>query len=128
MKLDIFAFPLVATVLFAQPAQDQSAAGLLKRGRGQITAVGAQMGTLAQFLAIDVRRPVTNRTGLTGHYDFKVEWTPDAPPDPSRTIRPDPRSSPPCRNNSDSVWNRKKDRWMYWSSTGSKSLRRTNFA
>lgn len=56
---------------------DQSRADVLRRGRGQITSNGARMEALARFLAIDLRRPVIDRTGLTAHYDFKLEWTPD---------------------------------------------------
>lgn len=26
-------------------------------------------------------RPVLDQTGLTQHYDFKLEWTPEPPPD-----------------------------------------------
>ncbi len=56
-------------------SKDQS--GFIKRGRGQIVSRGAQMTALAQYLSIDVRRPVMDRTGLSGHYDFTLEWTPD---------------------------------------------------
>ncbi len=59
---------------------DQSVSGFLKRGRGQITGKGAQIETLAQFLAIDVRRPIIDRTGLTSRYDFTLDWTPDRAP------------------------------------------------
>jgi uncharacterized protein (TIGR03435 family) len=60
-------------------AENQASAGFLRRGRGVIEGRGALMDTVAQFLAIDMRRPVTNETGLTKHYDFKLEWTPDSP-------------------------------------------------
>jgi len=58
---------------------DQSRSDFLKRGRGQITGVNARMGTLVQYLAIELGRPVVDRTGLSGHYDFKLAWTPDRP-------------------------------------------------
>jgi uncharacterized protein (TIGR03435 family) len=58
---------------------NQSESAFIKRGRGQITARGAQMEGLIRFLAIDVQRPITDRTGLTRHYDFTLEWTPDPP-------------------------------------------------
>jgi uncharacterized protein (TIGR03435 family) len=48
---------------------------LLKRGRGKIEGMGAQMAELTRFLAIDLRRPVIDRTGLTGRFDFNLEWT-----------------------------------------------------
>jgi uncharacterized protein (TIGR03435 family) len=55
------------------------APNFLKTGRGQIIGNGAQMATLASFLGDILQRPVVDRTGLSGHYDFKIEWTPDAP-------------------------------------------------
>jgi uncharacterized protein (TIGR03435 family) len=58
-------------------SEDQSSAGFLKRGRGQLTSRGSLLATVAQFLAIDLGRPVVDRTGLTGHYDFDIKWTPD---------------------------------------------------
>jgi uncharacterized protein (TIGR03435 family) len=58
---------------------DQSRSGFLRRGRGRIEGGGAQMDTLAQFLAVDLLRPLIDRTGLAAHYDFKLDWTPDRP-------------------------------------------------
>jgi len=48
----------------------------------------ATMTTLANTLASHVRAPVTNDTGLTKAYDFKIHWAYDAPffgldPDPN---------------------------------------------
>jgi uncharacterized protein (TIGR03435 family) len=40
---------------------------------GQRTA----MTRIAQELSVFAGRPVLNRTGLTGHYDFQLSWTPD---------------------------------------------------
>ncbi len=59
---------------------NQADSGFMKRGRGQITARASQMEGLAKYLAIDVRRPVTDETHLTAHYDFTLEWTPDTAP------------------------------------------------
>ena len=56
---------------------DQSKSGFLGRGRSQITSRGSQLPLFAQYLAIDLRRPVVDRTGLTAHYDFHLEWTPE---------------------------------------------------
>ena len=36
------------------------------------------MSTLADALAHQVDRPVEDLTELTGSYNFKLEWTPDA--------------------------------------------------
>jgi uncharacterized protein (TIGR03435 family) len=52
--------------------------GLLSQG-------GMQMATLAQGLAQIVGRPVIDRTGLTGYYDYTLTWMPEpglGPPGP----------------------------------------------
>lgn len=36
------------------------------------------MAQLAEYLVIPLRRPVLDRTGLTGRYDFAVDLTPYA--------------------------------------------------
>ncbi len=42
--------------------------------------VGGKVGTdiLAKMLSGEFRRPVYDETGLTGKYDFKLDWTPDS--------------------------------------------------
>jgi uncharacterized protein (TIGR03435 family) len=44
---------------------------------------GATMKMLADQLSVILGRPVSNETGLDGLYDFKLEWTPDLPAQPS---------------------------------------------
>ncbi len=56
---------------------DQAKSGFMRRGRGVIESRGAGLDLLAQYLGIDLQRPVINRTGLTAHYDFKLEFTPE---------------------------------------------------
>lgn len=61
------------------PAANASG-GVSTRGRnGQFSATftAIDMAGLAQSLAGRVGRPVTDKTGLTGRYDFKLEWTAD---------------------------------------------------
>ena len=41
------------------------------------------MKMLADQLSLILGRPVSNETGLDGLYNFKLEWTPDAPAQPS---------------------------------------------
>jgi len=48
-------------------------------GKGELTALGADMGSLATRLSAIVGQPVIDRTGLTGKFDFKLQWTPDTP-------------------------------------------------
>lgn len=57
-------------------------------GRHVEALKNASMAELALILQFHVDRPVVNQTGLTGRYDFKLQWTqddaqttaPDAPP------------------------------------------------
>jgi uncharacterized protein (TIGR03435 family) len=46
-------------------------------GRGSMRAIFTDMDTLANALSGSAGRPVVNKTGLTGHYDFALNWTPD---------------------------------------------------
>jgi bla regulator protein blaR1 len=55
----------------------------LQANAGQVTAIGVTMTMLADYLSAELSRPVTNATGLEGQYDFKLEWTPDSPVQPS---------------------------------------------
>jgi bla regulator protein BlaR1 len=50
----------------------------LRMGRGQLTGMGAPLQMLANILSSQLGRPVVDKTALTGKYDFKLEWTPDA--------------------------------------------------
>ncbi|MBZ5632250.1 MAG: TIGR03435 family protein [Acidobacteriia bacterium] len=49
---------------------------MTNRGRSEGHAI--QVGMLAQVLSGLMGRPVVDKTGLTGKYDFVLEWTPDA--------------------------------------------------
>jgi uncharacterized protein (TIGR03435 family) len=46
--------------------------------RRQITAQRAPVAWLAETLSPLLGRPVLEKTGLAGVYDYKLEWTPDA--------------------------------------------------
>jgi uncharacterized protein (TIGR03435 family) len=62
----------------------------VRGGVGDITVTGVTMGQATQTLAgyPSVGRPVVDRTGLSGRYDWRLQWTPmflngataDAPP------------------------------------------------
>jgi uncharacterized protein (TIGR03435 family) len=45
--------------------------------RRQITAARAPLAYLVEALSFLVGRPVVDKTGLEGKYDYKLEWTPD---------------------------------------------------
>lgn len=46
-------------------------------GRGHFEANGLPVSALANQLAQTLGRSVIDKTGLTGDYDFKLDWTPD---------------------------------------------------
>ena len=48
-------------------------------GGGRAKAQNATMLMLADSLTRNLGVPVVDRTGLSGRYDFSMEWTPDAP-------------------------------------------------
>jgi uncharacterized protein (TIGR03435 family) len=45
-----------------------------------ITGQGVPLIVLAESLSQQLRRTVTDQTGLKGNYDFKLQWTPDQMP------------------------------------------------
>jgi bla regulator protein blaR1 len=47
-------------------------------GRGELSGDGAPFEMLVSNLSSQLGRPVIDRTGLTGHYDFKLQWAPDS--------------------------------------------------
>jgi uncharacterized protein (TIGR03435 family) len=71
----------------------------IRRNLGEITGMGTTIEKFAVVLSGTLARPVLDRTGLTGKYDFKLEWTEESrgpmgkggpgemPPDPNP---PDP--------------------------------------
>ncbi len=46
----------------------------------EITGTNVPVAMLAQLLSQLLNRPVHDETGLTGQYDFEVDWTPDPGP------------------------------------------------
>jgi uncharacterized protein (TIGR03435 family) len=63
--------------------------------RGQFLCQKVPMSMLAGQLRRLLGRPVHDETGLTGEYDFKLEWTPDEPPANAGTA--EARTAPPDR-------------------------------
>jgi uncharacterized protein (TIGR03435 family) len=47
---------------------------------GQMTGTKATISNLTTYLSRELGRPVQDRTGLSGRYDFHVDWTPDSGP------------------------------------------------
>jgi len=58
-------------------------AGGMQMGRGKITGQGVPIAMLVETLSRQgLDRTVLDRTGLTGKYDFILQWTPDDSPPP----------------------------------------------
>ena len=50
---------------------------LMMHGRGHIESTGMGMSGLVRLLSRQLGRTVVDKTGLTGEYDYKFDWTPD---------------------------------------------------
>jgi uncharacterized protein (TIGR03435 family) len=60
-------------------ASDKSGAcGVLPGGAGRIVARGIDMAGFAELMANNPRRPVIDRTGLTGRFNIDFTYTPEA--------------------------------------------------
>lgn len=51
--------------------------GSISSGNGRTQAKGISAQDIASHLSDHVSRVVVDRTGLTGFYDFKLEWSPN---------------------------------------------------
>ena len=54
--------------------------GGLRRNPGAMTAAAVPVSFLAMSLSQQLGRPVVDKTGLQGLYDFRLQWTPDPQP------------------------------------------------
>ena len=68
----------------SKPDQDGSSTNTSSHGGGtlQMESQGVTMALLAQYLSRQVDRTVFDRTGLTGRYDFKLQYWRDQNPGP----------------------------------------------
>jgi uncharacterized protein (TIGR03435 family) len=69
------------TVTFAMAVArdpDKPTCGVMPGGLGRIVAKGLDMNGLAALVSPSQSRPVIDRTGLSGRYDFTVIYTPEA--------------------------------------------------
>jgi bla regulator protein blaR1 len=55
----------------------EGGAGTLWMGEGKLAGQGVRIAQPAHLLSEQLDRTVLDRTGLTGTYDFKLQWTPD---------------------------------------------------
>lgn len=67
----------------AAPQRPQQRRMLRMNGRGHLEAEGSSTEMLARVLSDQVGRTVTDKTGLTGSYDYTLQWTPDDAPPPT---------------------------------------------
>jgi uncharacterized protein (TIGR03435 family) len=51
--------------------------GMVRMGRGQLTAQGVPMTSVVNMLSQQLHRTVIDKTGLAGKYDLELNWTPD---------------------------------------------------
>ena len=49
----------------------------MRMGPGQLTGQGLTMSSLAGLLSRQLGSKVEDKTGLTGKYDFTLQWTPE---------------------------------------------------
>jgi uncharacterized protein (TIGR03435 family) len=77
----------------------------MKAGSGDITGQALPMANLAEELSNQLGRPVMDKTGLTGPYDFSLRWTPDEG-QPSQGIDggPLPNNPPPPESSGPSIF------------------------
>lgn len=74
--------PSAVTEMNAAMATDKAANGPvafkgMRMGRGQISAQDTPLDMLVGALSTQTGRTVVDKTGLKGHYDFTLRWTPD---------------------------------------------------
>ena len=50
----------------------------MQLGRGRLFGQAVTIASLIDDLTRELKRPVVDKTGLTGKYDISLEWTPDA--------------------------------------------------
>ena len=59
----------------------------IRIGPGNMSVGGMTLAQFANSLGMFVGRVVLDRTGLTGHYDFNLTWTPDQMPPRGPALR-----------------------------------------
>jgi len=67
---------------------------MMMRGRGHIESTGSSTTGFVHILSSQLGRTVLDKTGLTGEYDFKLDWTPDDTAAMPRTSNPTAGDNP----------------------------------
>jgi uncharacterized protein (TIGR03435 family) len=58
-------------------ADPKTEGGNMNSNNQKLTVTGIPMSSLCNYLSRRLHRQVTDKTGLTGRYDFVLEWSPD---------------------------------------------------
>ena len=74
----VFALSIAKGGVKMKESEDQSQSDFIRRGKGLVIARNCRTALLAEYLGLDLDRPVIDRTGLTAHFDFRLEFTPDS--------------------------------------------------
>src|SRR5215469_4430335 len=76
-----------------QPAQAGASdrQRMMRMGRGSVDGQGVPVEFLIRAISGHLGRPVIDRTGLTGNFDIKLQWTPD----PGQALTPLGGAPPP---------------------------------
>jgi uncharacterized protein (TIGR03435 family) len=76
-----------SNLIEARDSSNQARTGI-QRSCGQMIGTNTTMANLTVYLARQLERPVLDRTGLTGRYNFQFEWMPDTGPCSSSSNAP----------------------------------------
>jgi len=71
-------FNLVTAKGGSKLPESKSSGRTFNTRRGQFDDQGATIAALADQLAIELNRPVIDKTALTGRYDVALKWTPES--------------------------------------------------
>jgi uncharacterized protein (TIGR03435 family) len=77
-QLPVYALTVAKGGVKMKPAQTEAIK--LSFNRGLVTAEAVKMDQFKTILTLQLGRPVLDETGLTGSFDFKLEWTPEDAP------------------------------------------------
>jgi uncharacterized protein (TIGR03435 family) len=75
-KLPVYTLVAIKTGPTLRPHPADSARPFDSFGRGAATFTNVPVADLVRDLSLDLGRPVLDRTGLPGRYDFSLKWTP----------------------------------------------------
>jgi len=87
-------YELVVAKGGAKIQESMEGKNLIRKGIGTLKGQSVGLRMLALNLSNELDRPVIDKTGLAGNYDFELKWTPvvlsAAPVDPPLSTRSEP--------------------------------------